>query len=66
MLRRDPEIHGSITLMVAGGSHGYSAYGGAIDLSYVDPVHHFEIGVGYSEIHSSGGYGYFGRNCLNR
>ena len=55
-LKRTPEIHGSVTLMVAGGSHGYSAYGGAIDLTYNDPAHHLTIGVGYSEVHSSGGY----------
>lgn len=57
MLKRDPEIHGSITLMVAGGSGGYSAYGGAINLSYYDPARRFAIEVGYSEIHSKGGYG---------
>ena len=56
-VRRDPEIHGSVTLMVAGGSGGYSAYGGAINLSYYDPVRRFAIEVGYSEIHSKGGYG---------
>lgn len=58
MLRRAPEIHGSVTFMVAGGSGGYSAYGGAINLSYYDPVHRFAIDVGYSEIRSKGGYGY--------
>ncbi len=57
MLRRAPEIHGSVTLMVAGGSGGYSAYGGAINLSYYDPVRRFTIEVGYSEIRSKGGYG---------
>ena len=57
MLRRDPEIHGSVTLMVAAGSNGYSAYGGALNLSYYDPVRRFSIDVGYSEIHSKGGYG---------
>jgi hypothetical protein len=61
MLRRAPEIHGSVTLMVAGGSGGYSAYGGAINLSYYDPVRRFAIDVGYSEIRSSGGYGYCNR-----
>lgn len=55
--KRKPEIHGSVTLMVAGGSGGYSAYGGAIDLTYFDPAHNFAISVGYSEVHSSGGYG---------
>lgn len=56
-VRRDPEIHGSVTLMVAGGSGGYSAYGGAINLSYYDPARRFAIEVGYSEIRSKGGYG---------
>lgn len=56
-VRRDPEIHGSVTLIVAGGSGGYSAYGGAINLSYYDPARRFAIEVGYSEIHSKGGYG---------
>ena len=63
-LKRAPEIHGAVTLMVAVGSHGYSAYGGAIDLTYTDPDHHFMIGVGYSEVHSSGGYA--DRLCLRR
>jgi hypothetical protein len=66
MLRRDPEIHGSVTLMVAAGSHGYSAYGGALTLGYYDPANHFSIEAGYSEVHSSGGYGYFGRGCRIR
>ncbi len=64
IFRRTPEIHGSVTLMVGGGSQGYSEYGGAIDLSYYDPEHHFAIDVGYSEIHSSGGYG--NRFCRDR
>jgi len=59
MLRRDPEIHGSVTLMVAGGSDGYSAYGGEINLTYVDPARRFAIDLSYSEIHSSGGRGGF-------
>lgn len=60
-VRRDPEIHGSVTLMVAAGSGGYTAYGGALNLSYYDPARRFSIDVGYSEIHSSGGY--FSRSC---
>jgi len=62
MLRRDPEIHGSVTLMVAGGSGGYSAYGGEINLTYYDPAHHLAIDLAYSEIRSSGGRGgYYNR-----
>lgn len=55
MLRRDPEIHGTISFMIGAGSHGYSEYGGGINLTYYDPAHHFALDVGYSEIHSSGG-----------
>ncbi|ACB73400.1 hypothetical protein [Opitutus terrae] len=54
-IRRDPEIHGSATLMVAAGSHGYRAYGGALDIYYVDPTNKFTIGVGLSEVRSKGG-----------
>ena len=56
MLRRAPEIHGEVSFMVGGGSHGYSEYGGAIDLNYYNPDYHFSLDVGYSELHSSGGY----------
>ena len=59
MLRRDPEIHGSVTLMVGVGSHGYSEYGGALNLTYYDPAHHLAIDLGYAEVHSSGGRGVF-------
>jgi hypothetical protein len=55
MLRRDPEIHGTISFMIGAGSHGYSEYGGGINLTYYDPAHHFALDVGYSEIHSTGG-----------
>ena len=64
MLRRDPELHGTVSFMVGGGSHGYSEYGGAINLTYYDPAHHFALDVGYSEIHSSGGI--CGRSRINR
>jgi hypothetical protein len=53
--KREPEIHGSVSFMVGGGSHGYSEYGGAMDVTYFDPAHGFEISAGYAELHSSGG-----------
>lgn len=54
-LERAPEIHGSMSLLYGVGSGGYSERGGAIELSYEDPKG-FAIGVGYSEVHSKGGY----------
>lgn len=63
-IRRDPEIHGSATLMVAAGSHGYRAYGGALDVYYVDPTNKFTLGVGISEVRSKGGlYRGYGDDC---
>lgn len=61
-LRREPEIHGELTLMVTAGSGGYSAYGGGIALSYYDPANKFSVGVSYSQVRSKGGYGYY-RDC---
>lgn len=55
-LKRGPEIHGSFTLMVGAGSHGYSEYGGAMVVSVEDPQHHLAFAVGYSELHTKGGY----------
>lgn len=67
-IRRGPEIHGSVELMVAAGSHGYSAYGGAMTVSLDDPASGLSVAVGYAEVHSKGGYlyrgcreGYWGR-----
>lgn len=57
-LRRDPEIHGSLTLLYGVGSHGYSEYGGGMVLTYDDPADRFSVAVGYSELHTKGGYGY--------
>lgn len=54
-INRSPEIHGSVSLMVAAGSHGYSAYGGAVEVNYTDPASRFSIAVAYSEVHSKGG-----------
>jgi hypothetical protein len=66
-LERPLEIHGSFSLMYGQGSGGYSEYGGAMTLTYEDPLRGFAIGVGYSELHSSGGNGYrFYRNGYRR
>lgn len=62
-LRREPEIHGEVTLMAAAGSHDYSAYGGAVALTYEDPENNFALSVGYSEVRSKGGR-YYG-SCLD-
>lgn len=59
-LRRDPSIHGHITLGVAVGSDGYSAYGGGVVLDYIDPANKFGISIGYSEVRSKGGALYRG------
>lgn len=53
--KQEPEIHGAISFMVGGGSHGYSEYGGAMEVTYFDPAHGFEISAGYAEVHTSGG-----------
>ncbi len=63
-IRREAEIHGSFSFTVGVGSHGYSEYGGAMNLSLTDPQHHLAIDFGYAELHSSGGYG--SRWCANR
>ncbi len=53
--KQEPEIHGSVSFMVGAGSHGYSEYGGAMDVTYFDPAHGFELSAGYAELHTSGG-----------
>jgi hypothetical protein len=60
-LRREPEIHGSVTLVYGVGSHGYSERGGAMTLSYEDPENHFAVAVSYAEMHTKGDY--IGRYC---
>ncbi len=62
-IHRGMEVHGQVSLMVAAGSHGYSAYGGGIVVTMEDPSHHLAIAVAYSEVHSKGGYGYLRRDC---
>ncbi|MEO6001840.1 MAG: hypothetical protein ABIZ04_26565 [Opitutus sp.] len=61
-LRRAPEIHGMISLMYGVGSGGYSERGGAMVLTYDDPSG-ISLAVGYSEVRTKGGYGYFRRDC---
>lgn len=60
-LKRAPEIHGEISLMVGGGSGGFSEYGGALAVSYDDPAHGFSLLAAYSEVHTKGGY--YLRDC---
>ena len=55
-IKRGLEVHGQITLMVAAGSHGYSAYGGGMVVTVDDPAHGMTFAVGYSEVHEKGGY----------
>lgn len=62
-LSRPPEIHGSFTLMYGVGSHGYSERGGAMELSYEDPSKGLAVGVGYSELHTKGGDGFYRPLC---
>jgi hypothetical protein len=59
-IRRGPEVHGSVELMVGVGSHGYSEYGGAMTVSVEDPASGLSVAVGYAELHSKGGYLYRG------
>ena len=54
-LRRELEVHGSVSLMYGVGSHGYSEKGGAMVLSVEDPVSGLALAVGYSEVRTSGG-----------
>lgn len=53
-LRRDPEVHGSVSLMVAAGSDGYRAYGGALEVHYDDPANRYSVGIAVSQIHEKG------------
>ncbi len=59
-ISRGPQIHGSMELMVGAGSHGYSEYGGALMVTVEDPASHLMVAIGYSELHSKGGYLYRG------
>lgn len=54
-LRRELEVHGSISLMYGMGSHGYTEKGGAMVVSVEDPASGLALAVGYSEVHTSGG-----------
>lgn len=63
-LRRDPHIETHMAAMVAVGSHGYSAFGAGIEVSYVNPDHNFGVSLSYSEVHEKGGSPY--RYCYDR
>lgn len=62
--KRAPEIHGTISLLYGTGGHGYSAQGGAIDLFYHDPEHHYTISAGYAEFRVKGQF--IRRDCPAR
>ena len=53
---RGPRIHGELTLMVAAGSDGYSAYGGGVAVTLDDPAGKMALTVAYSEVRSKGGH----------
>ncbi|HVU25417.1 MAG TPA: hypothetical protein VHE13_14920 [Opitutus sp.] len=55
-LRRRPEVHGEVSLVVGAGSHGYSMYGGGILLEVDDPEHNLALAIAYSELHEKGGW----------
>jgi hypothetical protein len=55
-INREPQIHGTVALMVAAGSGGYSAFGGGMALTYDDPANRFSVTVAYSEIHEKGDF----------
>jgi hypothetical protein len=55
-INREPQIHGTVALMVAAGSGGYSAFGGGMALTYDDPANRFAITVAYSEIREKGDF----------
>jgi hypothetical protein len=55
-----PQIHGSVTLGMGWGSGGYSEMGGSMVVDYYDPAHNLDVMMGYSEVHTKGGYLYRG------
>ena len=55
-----PQIHGAVTLGMGWGSGGYSEMGGSMVVDYYDPAHNFDLLMGYSEVHTKGGYLYRG------
>ncbi len=68
-LRRDPRIETHLAVMVAVGSHDYSAFGAGIEVSYVNPDNDFGLSLSYSEVHEKGGPPYryhYGRYGYDR
>lgn len=53
---RSPPVHGELSLMVAAGSDGYSAYGGGIAVTVDDPASKMALTLAYSEVRSKGGH----------
>jgi hypothetical protein len=58
------QIHGDLSVIVGGGSHGSSFYGTSEDLFVSDPSGKFTVGVGFSEFHGKGLIGPYGPYCL--
>jgi hypothetical protein len=48
------EVHGDLSVMVGGGSHGRSFYGTAGDLTVTDPSGKFTVGVGFEQFRGKG------------
>ena len=60
--RPAPEIHGELSLTVAGGSGGYHGIGGSLVLEYDDPAHGLTLLAGYAQWRATGGF--TGRGCF--
>jgi hypothetical protein len=54
------EIHGDVSLIVGGGSHGSSFYGTSFDAYYTDPSGKFTIAVGVDDFHGKGLLPFYG------
>lgn len=48
------EVHGDLSLVIGGGSHGSSFYGTGADVYATDPSGKWTLGLGYEEIHGKG------------
>jgi hypothetical protein len=57
------QIHGDLSVMVGGGSHGSSFFGTSEDLFVTDPSGRFTVGVGFSEFRGKGLIGPYGPYC---
>jgi hypothetical protein len=57
------QIHGDLSIIVGGGSHGSSFYGTSEDLFLTDPSGTFTLGLGFSDFHGKGLVGPYGPYC---